>query len=115
MLSTEEKVSTLQKVRSLLSESGRWIKNDFSQNKNYEPVPCNSPDAYFFCLIGGVGNVLNVERDDTTVFEVVRELFNKDLLVFNKAISFNDRAKNVSEVIELIDNTIKRLEREANG
>lgn len=42
------------KVKELLSDKSKWIKNVFAKNKEGDEVNYHDPTAYSFCLAGAV-------------------------------------------------------------
>lgn len=131
---TERDIEALLEVRQLLEKG--WCKGAFARDLHGTPVPALSESACQWCLSGAVERacsrrtlsalpgVLNKglypEYPELVDVPAVRRVFSALAGVLNKGsryyhelpAPFNDAQDSVEPVLELVDKTIERLEKE---
>lgn len=100
-------LQVLKGARELLSDESKWAKGFFAFDKDGERCGACSPEACKFCLIGAMRKVAG--RDTSVTVNCLTEIYN--YLGHNLAADWNDDAdRKHSEVIDLLNKTIARLE-----
>lgn len=104
----------LRQARELLSDESRWTKDTYARDVYGNPTMSTSDDAACFCVMGSLRRICRAESDnEPLVFESAQQLIKTAGLshCLSCIPDFNDADNRPhSEVLDLFDRTIQRLE-----
>jgi hypothetical protein len=105
-------VRVLKKVRDLID--GGWIKGSFAQTEDGESCSPNSKKSVCYCLLGAINRATKSRGLKTNVINVLAETIEpSDKDNFSLAGWNDNKRRTKQQVLNAIDKTIKRLEKQA--